>query len=222
MKLRLKIVIAIVALAVGVVPAAALAHPGHGHSHGAPRHHKNSSSNPSPRSQAEKQCREERAKDDTDTFNKMYGTNRNDKDAFGRCVSHRTRQNQAAQASAHKSAEQTCRSEQGDSSFSSSHNGETFDQFYGTDKNGHNAFGKCVSSHERSSSEQTESSEVQAEENAGQQCRSEQSADPGAFRTKYGTNHNGHNAFGKCVSQKAHQQEQSGSGSGGGSGSSSS
>lgn len=36
-----------------------------------------------------------------------------------------------------------------------------------------------------------------------QLCRAERAADPAAFRTKYGTNRNKANAFGKCVSQHA-------------------
>jgi hypothetical protein len=165
MKLPLRIVIAIVVMAVGILPAAALAHPGHGHSQSAPGHNKNSSStststssssNPSPRSQAEKQCRQERSTDGKATFDKTYGTNSNGKNAFGKCVSHRTRQNQQAQQSAHNSAVQTCRSEQ-------SSDPAAFRTKYGTNHNGRNAFGKCVSSHERSSSQKTESSEVKAE-----------------------------------------------------------
>lgn len=38
---------------------------------------------------------------------------------------------------------------------------------------------------------------------AAQACRAERSADPAAFKTKYGTNHNKSNAFGKCVSMHA-------------------
>lgn len=39
--------------------------------------------------------------------------------------------------------------------------------------------------------------------NPAQACRAERSADPAAFKTKYGTNHNKSNAFGKCVSMHA-------------------
>lgn len=42
---------------------------------------------------------------------------------------------------------QECRSEQNDPSFAATHNGESFDQFYGTNPNDANAFGMCVSSH---------------------------------------------------------------------------
>lgn len=37
--------------------------------------------------------------------------------------------------------------------------------------------------------------------NAAQDCRAERNEDPDAFLEKYGTNHNGRNAFGKCVSE---------------------
>jgi hypothetical protein len=168
MKVPMKLVIVMVALAVGIVPAAALAN-GHGNSQNAPGHNKrtnsgsSSTSTPSARSQAQKQCRQERKSMGEATFDKTYGTNKNGKNAFGKCVSHRTKQDQGT-------------------------------------------------------STQTQSSEVKAEDNAARQCRTEQKADPAAFKDKYGTNGNKSNAFGKCVSQKAHQQEQqSGSGSSGGS-----
>jgi uncharacterized membrane protein YgcG len=41
---------------------------------------------------------------------------------------------------------QECRSEQNDPNFPATHNGESFDQFYGTNPNDANAFGMCVSS----------------------------------------------------------------------------
>jgi len=40
-------------------------------------------------------------------------------------------------------------------------------------------------------------------QNASQECKAEQSADPAAFKAKYGTGKKGANAHGKCVSQKA-------------------
>jgi hypothetical protein len=45
--------------------------------------------------------------------------------------------------------------------------------------------------------------------NAAKECKAERAADPAAFTTKYGTNKNGKNAYGKCVSTKArHATEQ--------------
>ncbi|MDX6583897.1 MAG: hypothetical protein QOI10_3081 [Solirubrobacterales bacterium] len=50
---------------------------------------------------------------------------------------------------------------------------------------------------------------VAAEEfqNAAQECRAERAADPAGFAATYGTNHNDHNAFGKCVSTHAQAEE---------------
>jgi hypothetical protein len=39
--------------------------------------------------------------------------------------------------------------------------------------------------------------------NAAKECKAERAADPAAFTKKYGTNKNGKNAYGKCVSTKA-------------------
>jgi hypothetical protein len=76
---------------------------------------------------------------------------------------------------------------------------DAFALLYGTNKNRRNAFGKCVS--KRSTA--TETATAQAKPNAAQDCKAEQAADPAAFATKYGTNANQKNAYGKCVSQKA-------------------
>lgn len=153
-------------------------------------------------------------------FAQTYGTNKNRRNAFGKCVSHRAAQDTTDQRTAQQNAPQTCRAEQADPNFAANHNGESFDQYYGT--NGNNAFGMCVSGLARSQAGQSETDQVNAEDNAAKQCRAEEHADPSAFKDKYGTNPNKSNAFGKCVSSKAKAQENSGgsdSGSGSGSGS---
>ena len=63
-----------------------------------------------------------------------------------------------------------------------------------------NAYGKCVSKAARRDVRQEDA----AKKNASQECKAEETADPAAFKTKYGTG-NGKNAHGKCVSQKAKQ-----------------
>jgi hypothetical protein len=106
-------------------------------------------------------------------------------------------------------AAQECKAEQADPNFAAGHNGETFDQFYGTNQNDRNAYGKCVSGKVQS----TEAQQEQNLQNAAQQCRAERS-DPSfaaghdgkSFTDFYGTNKNKRNAFGKCVSQKAKAQ----------------
>src|SRR6476646_6618828 len=66
----------------------------------------------------------------------------------------------------------------------------TFAQTYGTNKNRSNAFGKCVSKR----SQATEADQEQAHTNAAKDCKAEETADPAAFKTKYGTGKNGNNA----------------------------
>ena len=74
-----------------------------------------------------------------------------------------------------------------------------FKQLYGTNANRANAFGKCVSGKAEAASDTQERSTV----NAAKTCRAEQTQDAAAFKSKYGTNANKSNAFGKCVSAHA-------------------
>ncbi len=91
------------------------------------------------------------------------------------------------------SASQQCRTER------SAMGTEVFRQTYGTNHNKHNAFGKCVAKRAQA----TTAAAHAAKQNASQQCTTEESADPAAFKAKYGTGKKGANAHGKCVSQKA-------------------
>jgi len=91
------------------------------------------------------------------------------------------------------SASQQCRTER------SAMGTEVFRSTYGTNHNKHNAFGKCVSKRAQATSDAADT----AKQNASQECRTEESADPAAFKAKYGTGKKGANAHGKCVSQKA-------------------
>ena len=92
-------------------------------------------------------------------------------------------------------AARECRFERGTTSATK----DAFKLKYGTNKNKSNAFGKCVSQHARSEEKQRES----AHSNAAKECAAERTADPEAFKNKYGTNKNKSNAYGKCVSGKA-------------------
>ena len=74
-----------------------------------------------------------------------------------------------------------------------------FRMTYGTNKNKHNAFGKCVSKRTHATTEAAK----EAKQNASKDCTAEETADPAAFKAKYGTGKNGANAHGKCVSQTA-------------------
>jgi opacity protein-like surface antigen len=80
---------------------------------------------------------------------------------------------------------------------------DAFSNKYGTNQNLRNAFGKCVSGKSKAKDE-TEKDEKDESSAAAKQCKKERS-DMGetAFASRYGTNHNKANAFGKCVSSKS-------------------
>ena len=80
---------------------------------------------------------------------------------------------------------------------------EGFTTTYGTNGNGKNAFGKCVSSN----AGQAAADDGEQFANAAQECRAERQGDPDAFAATYGSNRNGRNAFGKCVSQRVREDE---------------
>jgi hypothetical protein len=154
-------------------------------------------------STAEQQCRAERAQMGIAAFKALYGTNHNRSNAFGKCVSHRAKANAGAQQQAAQTAPAKCRAEQADPNFAAAHGGKTFAQFYGTNRNGKNAFGKCTSQKAQAQTKATERSDVQAEVNAAKQCQAERrQLGSTAFAHRYGTNHNRNNAFGRCASRK--------------------
>jgi hypothetical protein len=132
-------------------------------------------------------CRALRTAMGAKAFAQLYGKNASDKNAFGKCVS------KAAQGQTQNelSAAASCRAEQSDAAFASSHSGKTFAQFYGTGDLS-NAFGKCVSAKASASAK----SKQQATVKAAKSCLAEQKSDPSAFKAKYRT-------FGRCVSAHA-------------------
>jgi hypothetical protein len=111
-------------LAALAVPGAAVAHP-----------------NKSDRRNAARECRAERGTTQAtrEAFALKYGTNANRKNAFGKCVSQKAREEAAERRAARRNAARQCRAERdqlGEAAFA---------QKYGTNKNKANAFGKCVS-----------------------------------------------------------------------------
>jgi hypothetical protein len=133
----------------------------------------------------------------------MFGAGKTYKN-LGACVSSKAQQ---ANGSATNAAKQ-CKTEQADGNFAGTHGGKSFSDFYGTNGNKKNAFGKCVSSKAQAGTD----SGNKAELNAAKQCKA-QNADAGfasshggkSFSDFYGTNGNKKNAFGKCVSTLARQ-----------------
>ena len=119
----------------------------------------NASDDKQAHSNAAKDCKAERAQSDSDfaaahggkTFSQQYGTGKNGKNAYGKCVSQKAHENRAQATQDNKdevNAAKQCKAEkaQSDEEFAAAHGGKTFEQQSGTNKNGKNAFGKCVSS----------------------------------------------------------------------------
>jgi hypothetical protein len=99
---------------------------------------------------ASQECRAERS-EDRDAFQETYGTNANKKNAFGRCVSGKARENEAEMdeedaedAAEFKNAAKECGAERDEDR-------DAFAEQYGTNENNRNAFGKCVSGKTRES-----------------------------------------------------------------------
>jgi hypothetical protein len=137
---------------------------------------------PTTKDSANAACKAEKAAMGAATFKATYGGKAN---AFGKCVSARTKTINAAKSNAAKD----CRAEQAADS-------AAFTTKYGTGKNGKNAFGKCVSSKAKAQTAE----DTKARVNAAKTCKAAKKADSAAFATQWGT---GKNAFGKCVSATA-------------------
>src|SRR5215217_2070768 len=150
---------------------------------------------------AQKQCRTERTAMGKEAFALLYGTNKNRKNAFGKCVSKRAAATEDAQQEARTNASKECKAEK-------LADPAAFAAKYGTGKTGANAHGKCVSQKAKAKTAATVEEQVDADVNAAKTCKTERKADPAAFATKYGTNANKRNAFGKCVSKTKKAQEQ--------------
>ena len=153
------------------------------------------------------QCKTERGKTKAtrDAFKAKYHS-------FSRCIHQNAIEEEAEVNSSLRNAAQQCKAERADADFAAEHEGKTFAHVYGTNKNGKNAYGKCVSgkAHELKAAEDAEDrQEVTEFKNAARECGAER-ADEGfaaghdgkTFAEFYGTNANKRNAFGKCVSSK--------------------
>jgi hypothetical protein len=135
-------------------------------------------------------CRALRAQLTRSVFDQTYGKNANDRNAFGKCASTTAK----SQANNEVSASSTCKAEQSDPNFASTH-GQTFDQTYGTNADQSNAFGNCVSSTAKAASIANE----HAIARAALACKASKKSDPAAFKAKYKT-------FGRCVATLANSK----------------
>jgi hypothetical protein len=154
------------------------------------------------RTNAARECRSERGTTTAtrEAFRAKYGTNHNKKNAFGKCVSRRSRDEANERKAAKTNASKECSDER-------ARGEEAFNEKYGTNKNKKNAFGKCVSGKAKkkeAEADQQDKRLFRAEHRAAKTCAAERK-DIGRqdFADRYGTNHNKRNAFGKCVSKLA-------------------
>jgi hypothetical protein len=151
---------------------------------------------------AARECRSERGTtaETREAFRAKYGTNHNKRNAFGKCVSRRSRDEAKEAEAAKTNASKECSAER-------SRDEAAFNEKYGTNKNKKNAFGKCVSGKAKENEAEADRADrrlFRAEHQAAKSCAAERSSiGRQDFADKYGTNHNKRNAFGKCVSKLA-------------------
>lgn len=143
-------------------------------------------------------CKQQRRAIGMSAFRALYASTGSPKAAMDACL---TRQLQVASTAA-KNAAKACKAEQADPSFAAGHSGKSFADWYGTNENDKNAFGKCVS---MKAQEAVAASEA-ATTNAAKKCKAERALNPANFKATHGTNKNNANAFGKCVSKLAKEQ----------------
>ena len=139
--------------------------------------------------EAKQECRALRGTDKAtrEAFKAEWGN-------FGKCVSTKAREAKAERKKAKRNAARDCRDERTADA----------DAFKAAYRN----FGKCVSEKAKAKREEQDdddADEAEDKTNAAHECAAEREADRKAFEDTYGTNHNKKNAFGKCVSQKAHR-----------------
>ena len=106
---------------------------------------------------ASKQCKAEEAADPA-AFKTKYGTGKDGKNAHGKCVSQKAKENKAAADKAENekvNAAETCRAER-------KQDPAAFAGKYGTNENNKNAFGKCVSKTAKANNQANEGGATQS------------------------------------------------------------
>jgi hypothetical protein len=125
--------------------------------------------------------------------------------SFVACVRAKAADEASEERSAHKNAAKECKAEREEMG------PQAFAEEYGTNANKKNAFGKCVSEKAKEAeqeADQEDKQEATAFKNAAKECAAErETLGEEAFGEEYGTNANKKNAFGKCVSEKARENE---------------
>jgi hypothetical protein len=185
-----KLLIAAAVAAAAVAPVAAMA------ADPAPADFKN----------AAKFCKAFKAGAGSNNFASMFGTKKN---AYGKCVSKTAKSNANEDATQEKTAKtnaaKDCKAERGDAAFADSHGGKSFAEFYGTNKNGKNAYGKCVSTKakaKKAAADKEDKAQAADRVSAAKSCKQAKKDDADKFAEDFGSRRN---AFGKCVSKTAHE-----------------
>ena len=145
------------------------------------------------------QCKDERGK--SRATREAFKANHH---SFSRCVAQKTAEEESEETTAHKNAAKECKAER-------EADPVAFQQTYGNNENGSNAYGKCVSKKAKENKEAADAKDEERDEvtiNSARQCRAAQKEDPDAFRNTYGTGERKRNAFGKCVSQKSRAKQE--------------
>ena len=122
---------------------------------------------------------------------------------FGACVSATARDEAREEQAAKENASKECKAERAMGE-------QAFLDKYGTGPKKRNAHGKCVSQKSKeneSEADQEDKEEATEFKNAAKECAAERDAGAQAFNEKYGENANDKNAFGKCVSEKAREND---------------
>jgi hypothetical protein len=139
---------------------------------------------PSAEDLARAACKTEKHEMGTKLFKKTYAAKSTAK-AMQACVA---KGEPAAEEEA-RNAAQECKAER-------DLDKDAFAEKYGTNKNGKNAYGKCVSGLASAKTQE----EAEDRVNAAKTCKALKKDDAEGFEETYGS---GRNAFGKCVSQTA-------------------
>jgi hypothetical protein len=148
---------------------------------------------------AAKHCKQLREASGVENFRSMFGGGKN---AFGKCVSQNAKKDQKQEKAAKTNAAKECKAER-------DADPAAFAAKYGKNESDKNAYGKCVSQKAKAGkaeADETDENDVKA----AKACKAEKAADKDAFATKYGTNANKKNAFGKCVSKNSKKLDDDG------------
>jgi hypothetical protein len=130
---------------------------------------------------------------------------------FGACVTKKTHEEAQEAQNAHTNAAKECKAQRSEDPTGFATQWGTPGQ-NGANRNGKNAFGKCVSATAKAKEKKADAKDEQDAtefKNAAKECANERSEDAEGFKTTYGTEgSNWKNAFGKCVSQKVREDNE--------------